>query len=104
MERKLIDSLTGAEKTKLLESLIGEFFSTKSLKNMGIVTNLTSPSNEIPKELIYNKRIPRENFPIFSNLEPLDCGVNYHINNYASVVPTASEPTKKKRKLAKKHF
>lgn len=58
MERKLIDSLIDAEKTKGMESLIGIFFKAKSLKNMGIATDLTSPPVEIPKEVICNTRIP----------------------------------------------
>lgn len=90
MESKLIYSLTNAEKTKGLESLVMNFFNDKSLKNMGIVTDLTSPTVEIPKEVLYNIRIPLEDFHIFSNPEPMDCGVSYRNSNYTSDVPTTS--------------
>lgn len=50
---------------------------------------------EIPKEEICCRRIPLEDFPIFSNLEPL----NYVTScDFASVAPTASEPSKNKIK------
>lgn len=101
----MIDCLIDAEKTKGLGSLVGNFFNVKSLKNMGIVTDLTSPPVEIPKEVICNKRISLEDFPIFSSPEPLDCRVSYYNTNYVSDIPTTSEPTeKKKRKLSKKNY
>lgn len=58
MESKLIDSLTEAQITKGLEPRVGKMFNVGSLKKMGIISELTSPPTEIPKEDISNRRIP----------------------------------------------
>lgn len=66
VERKLIDSLTDDQFSKGMQHMPGRMFNAKGLKNMGIITDVITPPAEIPKEIIHNRRIPLEDFPIFS--------------------------------------
>lgn len=54
MESKLIDSLTEARITKKMEPKVGRMFNAKSLKNMGLISELTRNPTETPKEAISN--------------------------------------------------
>lgn len=99
MESKLIGSLADAEKSLGLVSTAGSFFNAKSLKNMGLIFELKYSVAEIPKEEICIRRIPLEDFPIFYNLEPLNCVTSCHST---SVAPTIFAHSKKKRKFTLK--
>lgn len=66
MENKLIDSLTEAQITKELEPQVGRMSNARSLKSMGLISELTSNPAEVSKEAISNRRIPLEDFPIFN--------------------------------------
>lgn len=71
---------------------------------MSIITKLKSEPAEIPKEDISNKRIPLEYFSIFSKTNPLDTVIGYLDSCQASAIITVAEtPSKKKRKIVKKH-
>lgn len=54
----------------------------KGLKNMGIIPEVISLPIEIPKENIYNKRIPLEDFPIFLKPYPLDIVIGFLENSH----------------------
>lgn len=77
MESKLIESLIKDQITKRLEPLVREMLNANGQKNMGIIPELISPPAKIPKGDIYNRRIPLEDFPIFSKLNPLDVIVRF---------------------------
>lgn len=105
MESKLIYSSTADQITKRLEPLVRKMFNAKGLKNMGIIPELISSDAKIPKEDIYKKRIPLEEFPIFLKPYPLDVAVGFLEKCHACAIIAASETTyKKKRKISKKHF
>lgn len=77
MESKLIDSLNEAQITKELEPQVGRMFNARSLKNMGLISELTSNLGCLSKEDISNKRIPLENFTIFTMHGPLNVMIDY---------------------------
>lgn len=52
-------------------------FNSKSMKNMGIISELTSNLDEFPKEAISNRRIPLEDFPIFTKQDLQNVMINY---------------------------
>ncbi|KAI5405717.1 hypothetical protein KIW84_052469 [Lathyrus oleraceus] len=87
--------LLDAEKSLELVSTVGSFFNAKSLKNMGLISELKYAVVKIIKEEVCCRRIPLEDFHIFSNSEPLDYVTSCHS---VSVAPNASEPSEKKRK------
>lgn len=79
-------------------------FNAKGLKNMGIILKVINSPAEILKEYVYNKRIPLEDFPIFSKPGPLDVVVGFLEKCHASVILATSKTTsKKKRNISKKH-
>lgn len=79
-------------------------FNVKGLNNMSIIPEVISPSAEIPKEDIYNKRIYLEDFPIFSKPNPLDVVIGFLENCHACVILAASKTTsEKKRNISNKH-
>lgn len=103
MKSKLIDSLIDDQFSKGMQPLAGKMFDAKGLKNMGIIEAIRPPS-EIPKEVVHNRRIPLEDFHIFSNPYPLDVVVGFLEKCHEGVILAASESTsKKRRKIYKKH-
>lgn len=104
MESKLIDSLTEDHITKGFKPMVGNMFNAKGMNNMGIIPKLIRPPAEIPKEYIYNRRIPLEDFPIFSKPNPLDVVIGFLENFHVGVILADSETTSKKtRNVYKKH-
>lgn len=104
MEIKLIDSLIDYQFSKGMQPLAGKMFNAKGLKNMSIITEVISPLAEMPKEVIHNRRIPLEDFPIFSRPYPLDTMVGFMEKFHVDDILTDSESTsKKRRKITKKH-
>lgn len=104
MDRKLIDSLTNDPFSKCMQPLAGKMFNTKGLKNMGVIIDVISHPAEISKEVIHNRRIPLEYFPIFSKPYPLDVMVGFMEKCHACAILTTSESTSKmRRNISNKH-
>lgn len=104
MESKLIDSLTEAQFIKELEPQVRNVFNAKSMKSVGIISEVKIKPTEIPKEDMSNIMIPLEDFSIFLKPYPMDFVIGYLNGCQANVVITSSEtPSKKKREIAKKH-
>lgn len=103
MESKLIDSLTEAQITKELEPWVGRMFNARRLKNMSLISEVTNNPVEVPKEAIFNRMIPLEDFPIFTIHDPLNILIDYLDSYQAGVQNTGSE-LPRKRKKSKKHF
>lgn len=101
MESKTIDSLIEDQITKGLEPLVGKVLNAKCIKNMIIISELISPPTEIPKEFLYNRRITLEDFPIFSNPDPLNVVIWFLENYHACEISKTTY--NKKRKISKKH-
>lgn len=78
-------------------------FNAKSLKNTGIITELTSNPAEVTKKAITNRRIPLEDFPIFSKSNPMNVMMNYFASCQAGALDKASKTHSKKRKISMKH-
>lgn len=72
MESQLIDSLIDYQFSNGKTPLVGRMLNTKGMKNMGIITDVIIPPAKMPKEVIHNRRIPLEDFPIFSKTYPLE--------------------------------
>lgn len=104
MESKLIDSLIEDQITKGIEPQVSKMFNSKGMKNIRIIPEVISLPDEIPKEDVYNKRVPLEYFLIFSKSDPLDIVIGFlescHVN---SILASSETTSKKKRKVSKKH-
>lgn len=104
MESQLVDSLTDDQFTEGMKPTFEEWLNTTSMKNMKIITEVISPSAEVSKEAIRNRRIPLNYFPIFSKPYSLDDVVKFMEKCLADALLGASVSTsKKKRKISKKH-
>lgn len=83
----------------------GKWLNATSLKNMKNVTEVISPPAEVSKEDIHNRRIPLNDFPIFSKPYSMDNVVKFLDKCHVDALLAASEAIshKKKRKTIKKH-
>ncbi|KAI5419977.1 hypothetical protein KIW84_043955 [Lathyrus oleraceus] len=102
MESKLIDSLTGAQKTKELISQVGKVFNSRSLKNMGIIYELKRNLAEVSKEVISIRRILVEDFLIFIMQDPMHVLIDY-LDKYQTGAQNKASEILRKRKSSKKH-
>lgn len=102
MESKLIDSLTEAQITKEMEPQVGRMSNARSLKNMGLIYELTSNPAEVSKEAISIRRIPVEDFPISTMHDHMNVLIDYLDSCQVDALNRASE-LPRKRNNSKKH-
>lgn len=83
----------------------GKWLKDNGLKNVKIIIEVNSPPAEVSREEIHNRRIPLNDFPIFSKSYSLDDVVKFMGKCHVDFLLEASEVIshKKKRKTAKKH-
>lgn len=74
-----------------MQPLVGRMLNAKDLKNMGIIFEVITPYAELPKEIIHNRRIHLEYFPIFSKPYPLEEVVGFLEKCHADAILEASE-------------
>lgn len=91
MHIKLIDSLTEYQITRGIEPQVQIMCYAKTLKNMGIITELISEPAEIPKEYICNRRVHLEYFLIFYKPNPLGVVIGFLDSCQAGAILSASE-------------
>lgn len=77
MENQLIDSLTDDQFIEGMKLMAGKLLNTKGLKKMGIITDVIIPLIEMPKDMVHNKRIPLEDFLVFSTSYSLNDVVKF---------------------------
>ena len=68
-ENKLIDHLTEAQEISTLEATVGKQLNAKNLKKMKIIENIKKEPSVTSFETISSRRIPLDNFPMFSEID-----------------------------------
>ena len=68
-ENRLIEHLTEAQEISTLEATAGKPLNAKNLKKMKIIENIKKEPTVTPHETITSRRIPLEDFPLFSEID-----------------------------------
>lgn len=63
--------------TKEVDIEIGKTFNGKNLKNMSLITVVTDPSEAMDRNDVASKRIPIEDYPIFTEEDPQEVMESY---------------------------
>ncbi|XP_058785266.1 uncharacterized protein LOC131660126 [Vicia villosa] len=76
-ENRLVEHLTETQQTDVLEAIAGKPFNAKNLKKMKIIEAIKKDTSFTTKEVITTKRVPLDNFPLFSAYTTPDIVVRY---------------------------
>lgn len=73
-----------------LEFDVGKNFNGGNLKNMSLVSSVIDPSELLDKKIVGARRIPMDDFPIFTKKDPIELLESYIVDCLAiSVTPVA---------------
>lgn len=76
-ERNLIQTLMEVGMTKEVEFEIGKNFNGQNLKNMSLITTVIDHLEFMDKMIIGTRRIPVDNYPLFSKEDPIEVLEHY---------------------------
>lgn len=112
-ENGLVAHLTEAGQTEELKAIVGKSLDGKSLQRMKLVEKLQYEPVQMNSETVRNRRVPVEDFPLFTTEEPVEALMAFIESCMADGIPLpanmleqASQPApdfieKKKRKKRK---
>lgn len=69
-ENRLIEYLSEAQQLIELETCVGKTFNAKNLKKMKIINHIKKDPTKVVKEAISTRRIPMDDFPMFTQQDP----------------------------------